>query len=140
MIGEFEVSKAECQTLQAQKDALVISAGNTEKNAQTTLSEFGNLQQKYQSLEVERDELRLLVEELDKEKGRLEGKVIELEEQNTTTQGKAKLYETQIAALEDQKNLLAASLKLAMEHKVDIEHLKKMLLCLEIRFIKYNCR
>ena len=45
MISEVKVSKAECQTLQAEKDALVISAGNTEKNAQTTLSEFGKLQQ-----------------------------------------------------------------------------------------------
>ena len=55
----------------------------------------------------------------------MEGKVKELEEQKTTAEGKAKLYETQIAALEDQKNLLADALKLAMEHKVDIEPLKK---------------
>ena len=67
---------------------------------------------------------------MDKEKGRLEGKVTELEEQNTTTEGKAKLYETQIAALEDQKNLLADSLKSAMEQKVDIEPLKKHALTL----------
>ena len=33
MINEFRVSKVECQTLQAKKDALVISTGNTEKNA-----------------------------------------------------------------------------------------------------------
>ena len=48
----------------------------------------------------------------------------------TTAEGKAKLYETQIAALEDQKNLLEASLKSAMEQKVDIEPLKKNALTL----------
>ena len=79
MIGEVKVSKEECQTLQVKKDALVISAGNIEKNAHTTLSEFGKLQQQYRSLEAERDKLRLSVEELDKEKGILEGKVTELE-------------------------------------------------------------
>ena len=120
MIDEVEISKEECHTLQADKDALIIYAGNIENNSQTTMPELVKLQQKYQSLEVERDELRLSVEELDKEKGRLEGKVTELEEQKTTVEGKAKLYETQIAALEDQKNLLAASLKSSMEQKVDI--------------------
>ena len=44
MNDEVKVSKEECQTLQAKKEGLVISAGNTEKNAQTTLSEFGNVQ------------------------------------------------------------------------------------------------
>ena len=48
----------------------------------------------------------------------MEGKVIELEVQKTITEWKAKLYETQIAALEDQKNSLAASLKSSMEQKV----------------------
>ena len=38
MIGEVEVSKVECQTLQADKYALVISAGNIEKENQATLS------------------------------------------------------------------------------------------------------
>ena len=78
MIGEVEVSKAEFQTLQADKDALVVFAENTDKNAQTTLSEFGKLQQQYQSLEAKRDELRLLVEELNKENRELEGKVKEV--------------------------------------------------------------
>ena len=50
--------------------------------------------------------------------------MIEIEEQNTTAEGNAKLYETQIAALEEQKSLFATSLKSAMEHKVDIEPLK----------------
>ena len=39
---------------------------------------------------------------------------------SNTAEEKEKLYQTQIAALEDQKNSLAASLKSAMEHKVDI--------------------
>ena len=33
MIDEVKVSKVECQILQAEKDALVISIGNIEKNA-----------------------------------------------------------------------------------------------------------
>ena len=33
MIGEVEVSKEECHTLQADKDALIISAGNIEKES-----------------------------------------------------------------------------------------------------------
>ena len=49
----------------------------------------------------------------------------ELEEQKITTGGKAKLYETQIVALEEEKSSLAASLKLDIEQKVDIEPLKK---------------
>ena len=39
----------------------------------------------------------------------------ELEVQRTTAEGKAKLYETQIVALENQKNSLEVSLKTAME-------------------------
>ena len=54
----------------------------------------------------------------------------ELEEQNITAQGRDKLYETQITTLEEQKNSLAASLKSAMEQKVDIEPLKKHALML----------
>ena len=115
MISEVKVSKEKCQTLQADKDALVLSAGNIEKESQATLADFGKLQQGYQILEVERDTLRLSVEELNKEKGKLEDKVIELEVQRTTTKGKAKLYETQIVALEDQKNSLEVSLKTTME-------------------------
>ena len=61
----------------------------------------------------------------------MEGKVTELEEQNTTAEGKAKLYETQIVALEDQKNSLAASLKSPMEKKVDIQPLNKHALMLK---------
>ena len=49
----------------------------------------------------------------------------ELEEQKITAEGKAKLYETQIAALEEENSSLVASLKSAMEQKVDIEPLKK---------------
>ena len=51
--------------------------------------------------------------------------MIELEVQMTTIEGKAKLYETQTVALEDQKSSLAASLKTAMEWRVDIEPLRK---------------
>ena len=50
MISEVEVSKVECQTLQEDKDALVLSAGNIEKESQATLADFGKLQQRYQVL------------------------------------------------------------------------------------------
>ena len=43
MISEVELSKAECQTLHADKDALVLSAGNIEKESQATLADFGKL-------------------------------------------------------------------------------------------------
>ena len=60
----------------------------------------------------------------------MESNVTELEEKNITAEGKAKLYETQIAALEEEKSSLAASLKLATKKKVDIEPLKKHALML----------
>ena len=60
----------------------------------------------------------------------LESKVTEMEVQNTTAEGKAKLYKSQMVALEEQKNSLAASLKTTMEQKVDIEPLKKHALML----------
>ena len=47
MISEVNVLKVECQTLQADKDSLVISAGNIEKESQATLAEFGKQQQRY---------------------------------------------------------------------------------------------
>ena len=43
MISEIEVSKAECQTLQWNKDALVLSISNIEKEAKVTLAYFGKL-------------------------------------------------------------------------------------------------
>ena len=67
---------------------------------------------------------------MNKEKRRLESNVTELEEKKTTGEGKAKLYETQIAALEEERSSLAASLKLTMEQKVDIKSLKKHALML----------
>ena len=94
MISEVEVSKAECQTLQADKYALVLSTSNIEKEAKVTLADFGKLQQRYQVLEAKRDNLKLSIEELNKEKGKLADKVTELELQRTTVEGKFKLYET----------------------------------------------
>ena len=76
-------------------------------------------------MKAEKNNLQVLVEELNKEKSKLERKVTELEEQKITAEGKDKLYETQIAALEEEKSSLVASLKLAIEQKVDIEPLKK---------------
>ena len=50
--------------------------------------------------------------------------------QKTTADRKAKLYETQVVALENQKVSLEVSLKAAMEQKTDIEPLKKHALAL----------
>ena len=57
MIGEVKVSRLECQSLQADKDALAIFAENTEKNSQVTLVELQNLQLEHQSLKAEKDNL-----------------------------------------------------------------------------------
>ena len=81
MISKVELSKVECQTLQEDKYALVLSVGNIEKESQDTLENFGKLQQGCQVLEAEIHTLRLSVEELNKEKGRLEYKVTKLEVQ-----------------------------------------------------------
>ena len=54
----------------------------------------------------------------------------ELEMQKNTTEGKAKLYETQLLALENQKTSLEVSLKTTMKQKIDIEPLKKHALTL----------
>ena len=74
MISEIKVSKVECQNLKVDKEALKISTGNIERNAQATSAEFEKPQQKYQSLEAKKDHLQLSVEELNKEKRILEGK------------------------------------------------------------------
>ena len=74
MISEVKVSKAECQILQADKDALVISRESIEKNSQATSAELGKLQLEYQSMKAEKDKFQLLVGELNEEKRRLEEK------------------------------------------------------------------
>ena len=43
MISEIEVSKAECQTLQSDKDALVLSTSNVENESKAILADFGKL-------------------------------------------------------------------------------------------------
>ena len=57
MIGEVKVSKIECQTLQEDKDVLVVSVENIERNSQATSAELGKLQLKYQSLEAKKNQL-----------------------------------------------------------------------------------
>ena len=44
IISEIEESKAKCKTLQLDKDALVLSASNIERESKDTLSQFGRLQ------------------------------------------------------------------------------------------------
>ena len=71
MISEFQVSKAQFQTLQVDKYALVIFAGNIEKEKQATWAEFEKLKQRYQMLEAKIYNIRLSVEYLNKEKREL---------------------------------------------------------------------
>ena len=56
MLSDIEESKAECQTLYSDKDALVLSASNIERESkrkyEATLSEFERLQQRHQILEA----------------------------------------------------------------------------------------
>ena len=58
MISEVKVSKVECQTLQVDKDALVVSSENTERDYQAISAELGKLQLKYQNLEAEKNHLQ----------------------------------------------------------------------------------
>ena len=68
MISEIEESKVECQTLQSDKDALVLLGNNIERESKATLAQCEKLQQRHQVLEVERDSLKSSIEELTKEK------------------------------------------------------------------------
>ena len=58
MISEIEGSKAKLQTLQLEKDALVLSARNIERESKATLVECKKLQQRHWVLEAERDSLK----------------------------------------------------------------------------------
>ena len=71
MNSEIEGSKAKFQTLQSDKDALVLSASNIERESKATLAEFERLQWRHQGLEAEWDSLKSSIEELTKEKGSL---------------------------------------------------------------------
>ena len=79
MIGEVKVSRTECQTLQADKDALAISAENTEKNSQATLAELQKLRLEHQSLKTQKDNLQLSCGNLYEEKNKLESKFTKME-------------------------------------------------------------
>ena len=119
MIGEVKVSRTECQTLQADKDALAISTENTEKNSQVTLVELQKLHLEHQSLTAEKDNLQLSFGKLNEEKNNFESKVTELGIEKDTTENE-KQYQMQVAALEEQKNSLTTSLKSAMDQKANI--------------------
>ena len=55
----------------------------------------------------------------------MESRVTELGIEKATTEEKEKQYQIPIAALEEQKNSLTASLKSAMEQNADVRPLKK---------------
>ena len=79
-------------------------------------------------LKTERDHHQVSYENLSVEKNRLQRKVAELEIEKATTKKKEKQYQIKVAALEEQNTSLIASLKDAMEQKIDIQHLKEHVL------------
>ena len=57
MMNEVRTSRSEHQTLQANKEALEISAGKMEKNAQNRLAELQRLRLEHQVLKARKDDL-----------------------------------------------------------------------------------
>ena len=92
-MNEFKTSRTEFQTLQADKNALEISAKKTEKNAQDSLAKLQKLQLEHQMLKTERDDLQVSYENLSTEKDRLQSKVVELETEKATIEDKEKQYQ-----------------------------------------------
>ena len=78
MMVEVKSLRIECQNLQADKNALGISADNTDKSAQVTLAELQNLHLEHQMLKTEKDDLQLSYGNLSAENKRLESRVTEL--------------------------------------------------------------
>ena len=117
MICEVRISRTDCQTLQADKNALEISAKSTDKSAQVTLAKLQKLQLEHQMLKTNKDDLQISYENLSAEKERLQRKVVELETEKDTTEEREKQYQMQVAALEEQNTSLAASLKDAMDKR-----------------------
>ena len=115
MQNEVRTSKIELQTLQANKEALEISAGRMEKDAQNSLAELQRLQLEHQVVKSEKDNLQVSYETLSAEKTQLQNRVIELESEKAATEEKEKQYQMQVAVLEGQNASLTTSLKYANE-------------------------
>ena len=98
MTREVKVSRTECQTLQADKDALAISVENIKKSYQVTLAELQKLWLEHQSLKTEKDNLQLSFGKLNEENNKLESKVFELGMEKATAKDKEKQYQMQIAS------------------------------------------
>ena len=79
-------------------------------------------------LKTERDDIQVSYENISAEKDRLQSKVAELEMEKDTTKEKEKQYQMQVAALEEKNTSLTASLKDAMEQKMDVQPLKEYVL------------
>ena len=75
MRNELKSSKAELQSLQADKMSLEVSIEKTGRDAQNNLAELQRLQQEYQELKIERDGLKTTYEYLNAERGQLQRKV-----------------------------------------------------------------
>ena len=79
-------------------------------------------------LRNEKDDLQLSDGNLSAKMNKLESMVTELEMEKATTKEKEKQYQMQVAALEEQKYSLTASLKDVMEQKTNIQPLKEHVL------------
>ena len=128
MMSEVKNSRVEFQTLQADKNALEISAEKTENNAQDILAELQKLQLEHQMLKTKREDIQLSYENLRAEKNMLQSKVFDLEMGKDTIEEKDNQYQIEVAALEEKTTSLTASLKDDMEQKIDIQDLKEHIL------------
>ena len=108
----MKTSKAELQTLQANKMTLEIAV---EKNAQNSLAKLQKLQLELQVLKIEKTDLQVSYETLSSEKVQQQNKVIELESEKVSIEERGKQCQMQIATLEGQNASLTAELKDAME-------------------------
>ena len=79
-------------------------------------------------LKTEKDDLHISYETLSAKKDRLQSKIAELEIEKATTKEREKQYQMQVPILEEQNASLTASLKDAMEQKIDFHSLKEHVL------------
>ena len=107
---------------------LEVSAGKTKKDAQNILVELQRLQLEHQVLKTEKDDIQVSYETLSVEKDQLQSRIAELETEKAATEEREKQYQIQVATLEEQNTSLIASLKDAIEQKIDFQPLKEHVL------------
>ena len=130
-------SKAELQSLQADKISLELAVENTGRDAQHNLTK---LQQKYQELMTEKDGLKTAYEGIHAEKYQLQSNIGELEIQRDTLEEMEKQSQMKAAEFKEQIASLAASLEEAKEQQPSIQPFKEHVLThKEAKCIGYRC-